>query len=546
MRTKTQLNILLFALCFAFAHTASAQLIAVTKDGKARKEYTRKIKQQEREAWDITPQPGEAPQKVKRLTAFGVTENNWGVIQILPQSVKVELARRAAQSGHKVRVKVFDTAGNPDHPYLKQGRQPGADYTGENNLQDGNGHGTHVGGIIAGDFGLGVLDTLIDLGLVTHDYARVLNSSGSGSFSWIANAIRQEDNENRTLIQRGEYVVCNFSLGGGTAKNAEVEAALKASTELGVTYCIAAGNTSGAGVQYPGNSQYAICCAAIGQNQKRASFSTTGPEVWSAMPGVSINSTWRNGQFASLSGTSMATPYLTSAAAIAYVLYGPKIKGPAEMKRYLAHCANDLETPGKDNLTGWGVNLIKKILDTDPARIPAGLPGENPNNPGDPNPPNNPNPPAPITREMRPLTFTVSGPFSVFWDTQPGSASDTTFTIQNVKVTRTGKYRAKAMKELVIPELQFTVNSNTDAITAQNHVEQSVRWFFDGRGLILKDGWDYADATYWTAFFLEMIVQTQAPVKLSGDVNEIQGIHGLDKTRKITYYWPQLKRFAAQ
>lgn len=517
---------IIFLLLAFMPLIASAQIITIGKDAKARKAFNKERETRIDEGWDIVPFPGEYPQHVQSFRAEGVT--NWGSTLLLPESIK---QRMAAECTFPVKIKIFDTGGGSSHPYLQRGQTPGTNYTTSTTLEDVHGHSTHVTGIIAAnEFGL--TNALVQKGLVTFEMVKILSDNGSGDFSWVTNAIVGEDVDNKQLLDKGTFVVVNGSFGGGTAKIAAMEAALKTSSAMGVLYCFAAGNTSGAGVNYPGNSEFAIACAAIGEDQKRASFSTTGPEVWAAMPGVGINSTFKGGGFATMSGTSMATPFLTGATAIAKSKWGNAIPTLAAMKNYLAWCATDIDVAGKDNNTGWGVEFVRAILDKNPKDAP-------PMNPGDPGNPGNPG--DPVKREQRVLTFVVPGPFEMFWTTSQTAGVEP----EIIKVTRTGKNaNVAAMNKITIPELEFAVISSTDVSTERKRLIDNCAWYFKNRGLMLAAGNDFADATYWSAYFFEMLLETQRSPKQSGDVFRITAKN--EKGESVVYNWGQLKRWPIQ
>lgn len=509
--------LLLFAFIPIFAF---AQIFPIGKDAKSRKSYKKERLTQIDEGWDIVPFPGEAPVQLRSFRAEGVT--NWGSDLLLPAAIR---SRMAAECRFPVRIKIFDTGGGSSHPYLQRGQMPGNNYTTSTTLEDLHGHSTHVTGIVAAtDFGL--VNALVEKGLVTFEMDKILNDNGSGDFSWVTNAIIAEDADNKQLLDKGTFVVVNGSFGGGTGKVASMEAALKKSSAMGVLYCFAAGNTSGPGVNYPGNSEHAIACAAIDRYQKRASFSTTGPEVWAAMPGVSINSTYKNGGFVQMSGTSMATPFLTAATAIAKSKWGTQIPTLAAMKNYLAWCASDIDAAGKDNNTGWGVEFIRSILDKNPKDAPnMGDPGT-----GDPT--------DPVTREQRVLTYVLNGPFELMWTTTGTLGADP----QVIKITRTGKNKnVAAMNKITFNAIEFAVISKSDAITERLKLETNAKWFFKNRGLMLASNNDFADATYWGAYFMEMLLEIQRSPKQIGDVFRITGKD--EKGNEIVFNWGQLKHW---
>lgn len=168
---------------------------------------------------------------------------------------------------------------------------------------DENGHGTHCAGTIAAKNNtVGVIGVAANATVVA---VRVLDRRGSGS--------------NSGVIAGVDYVgatgkvgdVANMSLGGGVST--ALDAAVVAAASKGVIFCLAAGNeTDNANNHSParanGNNVYTI--SASDASDKFASFSNFGnPPVDYCAPGVSIYSTYKSGGYATLSGTSMATPH---------------------------------------------------------------------------------------------------------------------------------------------------------------------------------------------------------------------------------------------
>jgi subtilisin family serine protease len=200
---------------------------------------------------------------------------------------------------------------------------------------DGNGHGTHVAGTIAarGGDGTGVAGTSWRSGLMA---LRVLDDEGTGSVSDVIAAYDYARAAGADLV--------NLSLGGDQYSRAERDALAAADDVLFVT---AAGNDAAdndATPSYPCAYALAnvVCVAASDQADGLASFSNYGATtVDLAAPGVSIASTWPNGRWAYLDGTSMATPHVTGAAALALTLRGDL--APLELHRLLLDTAERVQ-----------------------------------------------------------------------------------------------------------------------------------------------------------------------------------------------------------
>ncbi len=444
------------------------------------------------QSFDINPWPGEdKPLKTYNKLPLG-TINNWGEDYVLPDSL---LTRLTSQAKYNVIVKIFDTGAGYTHQHLSNGVLSGSNYCSPaGSPTDAQGHSTHVAGII-GSSELGMLRTLVANGKVKLKPVKVLNDQGSGNFGWIDAAIKSEDNENKNYIANNTFVVINMSLGGGTGKISTTEAALKASRELGVIYCVASGNSGTLGVSYPGNSEHVIGVGSLDNNLQRSSYSQFGPEVWNGMPGRGINSCYLNNSYAVMSGTSMATPFETSIVAIALSVWGKPLANVDSMKLYLAWAAKDLPPSGKDNETGWGVLLVKSILDKNPKDRPIN------NNPPNPNP--NPNPPTHVSRHLQ---FSIDGNFKMVWGIVQSSSL---FKIKKPTLLN-DVVNPSAYSQLTVTRI--VLQSNNSKLYSEDEykkVTDNLTWFFTNRGLMLTSGSDFSDATYWSSYFLDMILKTQ-------------------------------------
>jgi subtilisin len=251
-------------------------------------------------------------------------------------------------------VAVVDTGVDLDHPdlnvvggYDAVGAAPGGDNGGD----DGHGHGTHVAGTIgavADGEGVAGVAPGVDLYAV-----RVLDDNGSGTYGNIIAGLEW-------VLTQQDIRVVNMSLGGAgdPASNTMLKDAIVAVLDAGIVVCIAAGNdaTDTAGFIPAGYDQGIVVSAydSHGGDNGFAYFSNYGDAVDIAAPGVTITSTYPDGQYAALSGTSMATPHVAGAAA-AYLAMYPGLS-PAEV---LA----DMLATAEDGFTGQGGNNPEPLLD---------------------------------------------------------------------------------------------------------------------------------------------------------------------------------------
>ena len=281
--------------------------------------------------------------------------------QVLPwgiDRVDAELVWPSGNNADPVKVAVIDTGISKDHPDLKANIQGG--YNAINSTKswnDDNGHGSHVAGIIGAlnnTVGVVGVAPLVDLYAV-----KVLNRQGSGFLSDVIEGIQW-------AVANG-MKVANMSLGSSSGTQSMHDAVI-AAYNAGLTIVAAAGNSGGA-VIYPAAYPEVIAVSATDSANNLASFSSRGPEVDLAAPGVSIYSTYKGTGFATLSGTSMASPHVAGAAALvlntpvgAYDLDADGVWDPAEVKNKLQDRSTDLGAVGFDNLFGWGlVNAFSAV-----------------------------------------------------------------------------------------------------------------------------------------------------------------------------------------
>jgi subtilisin family serine protease len=271
-----------------------------------------------------------------------------------PQTIPTGILRisgdlSSARSGDgagavNVDVAVIDT-GIYAHPDLNV--VGGTNCSTGKSYNDGNGHGTHVAGTIAAkdnDFGVVGVAPGAKLWAV-----RVLNNAGSGTWASVICGI------DFVTAKSSIIKVANMSLGGsgsaGSCNDGGLHEAICNSVNAGVTYVVAAGNESDdASNHVPAVYDEVITVSALAdfngepgglaaptcradEDDTLANFSNYGADVDIIAPGVCILSTWNDGGYNTISGTSMASPHVAGAAAL-YVSTQPGAT-PAQVKEAL-------------------------------------------------------------------------------------------------------------------------------------------------------------------------------------------------------------------
>ncbi|ANU09085.1 serine protease [Planococcus antarcticus DSM 14505] len=228
----------------------------------------------------------------------------------------------AAEKGKGTIIAILDTGCQPDHPDLQDriigGKNFTPDFDGDAaNFDDNNGHGTHVAGTVAASYrkdgGIAGVAPSAQLLIL-----KVLAGEGGGEYQGIIDGIqfaidwRGPNGETVTVI--------SMSL-GGPEDVTDLHEVIKRAVDVGIPVVCAAGNEGDDlhdtnEFAYPGAYGEVIQVGAVNFDRRIANFSNTNDEIDLVAPGVDIYSTYPGGKYASLSGTSMATPHVSGALAL--------------------------------------------------------------------------------------------------------------------------------------------------------------------------------------------------------------------------------------
>ncbi len=279
----------------------------------------------------------------------------------------------------EIEVAIIDTGVDADHPDLSGNIKWGVSVlnglirTNARLWDDRNGHGTHVAGTVAAlDNSIGVVGAAPSVELYI---IKALSDTGSGTWSDLVLAIEVAlKGPDQVLDSDGDGVivgdpeddapeVISMSLGGSAPPTA-LHDIIVVAYNYGVVIVAAAGNEGAATPSYPAAYPEVIAVGATDSADAVPSWSNRNPEV--AAPGVDILSTYPDDTYATLSGTSMATPHVSGTVALIQAarlanglpLLPPGTEtdtGTSTIRGILHTTADDAGAAGYDELYGYGI-----------------------------------------------------------------------------------------------------------------------------------------------------------------------------------------------
>lgn len=298
-------------------------------------------------------------------------------------------------TGHGRLVCSFDTGVEGTHPALSTNwkgnsvpaTQAWFDPYGSVSPVDGAGHGTHTMGLMVGRDGadtIGVAFNAQWMSAAVIDRGQSLNKTVSdiiGAFQWAADP----DGNPQTVSDLPDVVCNSWGIPKGLLEPCDQTfwQAIDNLEALGVVVIFACGNEgpNPSTIRNPADRSAALNSFSIGAvDQSRtdlpvATFSSRGPANCDATkikpemvgPGVSLRSSYKNGSYRLMSGTSMAAPVIAGCVALLRE-YNPAAT-VAEIKSALLNSVTDLGALGQDNDYGYGFVNVKKAIDFLPAPI---------------------------------------------------------------------------------------------------------------------------------------------------------------------------------
>lgn len=276
---------------------------------------------------------------VEILSALNAVKQNWG-LRLFEENL-------FTSDGSDSSIYILDTGVDLKHPDLKI--KSSINLTNEKDDTDGNGHGTHIAGIIGAQKNrIGVLGLAPESNIHS---VKVITSSGRGSVEWLKQGIRYVAD----LDSKGKKKIINLSLSTENV-NEDLKNTIKYAYDKNVLIVAASGNDGKSSVSFPSSMPEVLSVGSINEDYSVSEFSNYGDNLDVLAAGNLINSTYPNNRYAILSGTSMATPLVA-----AFLARNEDIKSVEKAREVFKNCSLDILEKGKDKRSGYGViGLCKK------------------------------------------------------------------------------------------------------------------------------------------------------------------------------------------
>lgn len=249
-------------------------------------------------------------------------------------------------------IAILDSGITAEHPEFAGRVLAGYDFINDDDdPSDDHGHGTHVAGIAAaalnneqGAAGICAQCSILPV--------KVLDSGNKGTWGTVAAGIY-------FAVDNGARVI-NLSL-GATVSSRTLENAIQYAQEHDVLVVASAGNAGSTTPFYPAALPYVVAVGATADQDVLWPLSNTGEHIDLTAPGVRIYSTYNNLGYATMSGTSMAAPFVTGLIGL-LASFKPELTG-AELVDFITANADDLGDVGRDAQYGFGrINVHRTLM----------------------------------------------------------------------------------------------------------------------------------------------------------------------------------------
>jgi len=300
------------------------------------------------------------------LTACATPNDPSFATQYGPKKIQADLAWGIWNPVAPVVIAIVDSGVDSNHPDLTnkilRDAQGIVGYDAislvRSDALDDNGHGTHCAGIAAAEInnGIGIAGIAGWNGTAGSDTTytkimpvKVLNAAGSGSTTQVANGILWAADNGANVI--------SLSLGGSGTTT--LSNAVSYAWSKGCIVVCAAGNNGSSTLFYPAAYSQSLAVAATDSTDTLCSFSNYGSWVQVAAPGNSIYSTYPNNSYATMSGTSMACPHVSGAAALIWSA-NPTLTN-ADVKALLMNTTDPYNPYNGRTIGGGRINVYRAM-----------------------------------------------------------------------------------------------------------------------------------------------------------------------------------------
>jgi subtilisin len=306
-----------------------------------------------------TTTPTPTPKKIVKVANPKTPTDSiaWGVRLMYGDTLD-----KVPTGGEGVKIAILDTGVSKLHPDLKRRIVECVDFTTSNptdgKCDDGNGHGTHVAGIIAADGGpegKGIYGMAPGSDILAY---KVCSDDGTCFSDDLAIALR-------AAVDNGANIII-ISVGSDSTSKL-IDNAISYATDKQVLVIAAAGNDGPytGSIDYPASNVNVISVGAIdslgtvpdwsarGLNNDSKAYLKENGDIEFSAPGVNIQSTWNNSDYSTLSGSSMSAAHIAGLAVLEWQIDDEK---PADATREILHkFAQDILPTGDDAASGWGI-----------------------------------------------------------------------------------------------------------------------------------------------------------------------------------------------
>lgn len=255
--------------------------------------------------------------------------------------------------GRGIKVGIIDTGIDLNHKDLEIKKFINFTNEDKNEICDEAGHGTHVAGIVGARMnGFGVVGVAPECDIYI---AKAFDGQGRGEKKNVVKSMK--------WMIENQVDIINMSY-SSTEGDIEEEKMVQLCIENNIFMVAAAGNRGERRVSYPGRYDGVVAVSSVDINKIKSDFSSYGNEIDLAAAGVDILSTYKNNSYAVLSGTSMAAPLISGAAALiqskAIKRFNRKLN-PKELEVVMGIYADNTEIGRKSKCCGCGIFSFGRI-----------------------------------------------------------------------------------------------------------------------------------------------------------------------------------------